>query len=464
VSPPPNILRYETLIEDAGDAEVAEYRRRSKEVGGDRLATIIYTSGTTGEPKGVMLSHANLSSNALDALEEFDLCPSDPALSFLPLAHVFERTADYTFLFHRISVAYVDQVETVAQALLEVHPTIPAAIPRFFGKMYANILERGHQETGLRRRIFAWALRAAEKAERWRVYGKGVSLGVRLQWRIANSLVYSKVRAGLGGRIRVFCSGGGPLAPELWTFFWSLGVPVYEGYGLTDTSPVVMENRPGAHRISTVSRPIPNVDVRIAVDGEILVKTLCAMQGYYNKPKDTDQVFTSDGWFCTGNIGRLDEDGYLIITDRKRELIKTAAGKLVAPAPIGKMLKTSQFIANAIVVGDKRKFICALIGPNFAAFEIEALKNGRKLAPPEQVITDPWARNFYAREVERFTAGFALYEKPKRFALLDEDFTFARGELTYTLKMTRRIVEQRYQEVIARHYADVQDPRPHLMA
>jgi long-chain acyl-CoA synthetase len=468
VTPPSDlhgeILRYDTLIATAGDADVAEYRRRSAEVAGNQLATIIYTSGTTGEPKGVMLNHSNLSSNAVDSLKEHEFLPGDVGLEFLPLAHVYERTVGYGYLSRGVSIAYVEQIESVAEALLEVHPTMTAAVPRFFEKMYANILEKGHHEAGLKRKIFDWALRVAAEAVPWRAYGKKASRGLELRWKIADRLVYSKIRAGLGGRIRTFCSGGAPLAPELAEFFWSLNVPLYQGYGLTETSPVVTANLPMANRVGTVGRPIPHVQVRIAEDGEILVKGPNIMQGYYHKPDATREVLSEDGWFRTGDIGRLDADGYLIITDRKKELLKTAAGKFVAPAPIENMLKTCPYVSNAIVVGDKRKFVSVLIVLNFATIEAEAKKQGRDFATRSQMIADSWVRDLISGEVERLTAPLAQYEKPKRFALLEQDFTYANGELTYTQKMKRRVIEERYQDVIARLYADVEEPRPQRSA
>ncbi|MGA8365742.1 MAG: long-chain fatty acid--CoA ligase [Candidatus Acidiferrales bacterium] len=459
-----NVLRYETLIAPANGASIAEYRQRSAEVTEKQLATIIYTSGTTGEPKGVMLSHANLSSNALDALEDYIFYPSDIALSFLPLAHIYERVMGYGYLFRGVSIAYADQIDTVAQALLEVRPMIAAGVPRFFEKMYANIIEQGHQEPPLKRKIFDWALRVAAEAAPWRAYTRKASPGVKLRWRIANALVYSKIRAGLGGRIRIFSSGGAPLAPELAEFYWTIGVPVYQGYGLTETSPIVAANLPGANKVGTVGRPIPNIQVRIADDGEILVKGPCVMQGYYNKPAETRDAFTADAWLRTGDIGRLDEDGYLTITDRKKELLKTAAGKLVAPAPIENLLKGSPFISNAIVCGDNRKFLCVLIVPQAAAIEGEARKSGRELAPRAQMAFDPWVRDLLAGEIERLTARLAQYEKPKRFALLESDFSYATGELTYTQKLKRRVIVERYRDVIARLYADVEEPRPQRLA
>lgn len=458
-----SILKYETLIVGTGEAEIAEYRQKAADVASDQLATIIYTSGTTGEPKGVMLSHANLTSNATDFAGDFDLSPSDVALSLLPLAHVYERTIDYGHFFHGVTIAYVEQLEAVAEALLEVHPTMVAAVPRFYEKIYANIVETGHRAGGVRQRIFNWALRVAAAAAPWRAYGKRVPPGVRLQWHVADSLVYSKIRKGVGGRIRVFSAGGAPLAPELAEFFWSVNLPVYQGYGLTETSPVVTANTPKVNRVGTVGRPIPNVDVKIAEDGEILVKGLCVMQGYYHKPEETRQVFTADGWFCTGDIGRLDDDGFLIITDRKKELLKTAGGKFVAPAPIENLLKTSPYISNAIVVGDRRKFVSVLIVPNFVAIEAAARKAGRPFAIKGQMSGDPWVRDLLTAELERLTAPLAQYERPKRFAIVEQDFTYANGQLTYTLKLKRRVIEQQYRDAIERMYADVEEPKPQRM-
>jgi long-chain acyl-CoA synthetase len=459
-----DLLRYEALIASTTDADVTEYRRRAAEITGDHLATIIYTSGTTGEPKGVMLSHSNLSSNSIDSASNHQLLPSDVALEFLPLAHVYERTAAYSYICNGVAIAYLERIEDVPQALLEVHPTLAAAVPRFFEKIYSNILEKGRRESGIKRNIFDWSLRVAEESVPWRAYGKTPSLGLKLRWRVADALVYSKIREGLGGGTQRFSAGGAPLAPELAEFFWSVGVTIHQGYGLTETSPVVTANTPAANKIGTVGRPIPNVQVKIAEDGEILVKGPNVMQGYYHKPEATREVFTSDGWFRTGDIGRLDEDGYLIITDRKKELLKTAAGKFVAPAPIENTLKTSPYITNAIVVGDTRKFVSVLIVPNFANIEAAARKAGHDFATPTQMTGDPWVRDLLSSEIERLTSPLAQYEKPKRFALLEQDFTYAGGELTYTMKMKRRVIEQRYQNVIARLYADVEEPRPHHLA
>lgn len=462
--PDGDALRYDALIATAADADVAEYRRRAAEVTGDNLATIIYTSGTTGEPKGVMLTHSNVSSNAADSAADHEFQSSDVALEFLPLAHIYERTAAYSYMSNGVSIAYVERIEDVPQALLEVHPTLAAAVPRFFEKIYANILEKGHRESGAKRSIFDWALRVAEQSVPWRAYGKKAPLVLKWKWSIADGLVFSKIRNGLGGGTPRFSAGGAPLAPELSEFYWSIGIAIHQGYGLTETSPVVTANTPVANKIGTVGRPIRHVQVKIADDGEILVKGPNVMQGYYHKPEATREAFTSDGWFRTGDIGRLDDDGYLTITDRKKELLKTAAGKFVAPAPIENTLKTSPYITNAIVVGDSRKFVSVLIVPNFANIEAAARKAGHDFATPAQMTADPWVRDLLSHEIERLTAPLAQYEKPKRFAMIEQDFTYAGGELTYTMKMKRRVIEQRYADVIARLYADVEEPRPHHLA
>ena len=454
------VHRYESLIAAAGEAEIASYRSRAAKIDSDQLATIIYTSGTTGEPKGVMLTHSNLSSNALDSFAAQTLFPEDLALSLLPLAHVYERVNDYGLMFKGVAIAYVEQLESVAQALLEVRPTIAAAVPRFYEKIYAGIIEKGHRETGWKRSVFDWALGLAREAIPWRAHGGHVSTAVYAQWLLANAIVYKNIRAGIGGRIRFFISGGAPISAELVEFFWSIGIPIYQGYGLTETSPVVAVNTMQANKVGTVGRPIPHVDVKIADDGEILVKGLCVMAGYYRKPEATREVLSEDGWFATGDIGKLDRDGYLLITDRKKELLKTAGGKFIAPAPIENALKTSPLILNAMVVGDRRKFPSVLIIPNAAGISAEALQAQRPNFSRERIETDPWVHALIEKEMVRLMAPFAHYERPKRFALIEKDFTYAAGELTYTLKLKRRVIEDRYKDVIAGLYADVEEPRP----
>ncbi len=454
------VLRYETLIAAVGETGVTAYRRRATEVTPDQLATIIYTSGTTGEPKGVMLTHSNFTSNEMDTFGPLEYNPRDVALSFLPLSHVYERIMGYAYLLNGVPVAYVERMEDVAAALLEVRPTVAAAVPRFFEKFYANIMEKGSEATGVRRRLFDWAMGVAREALPWRAYGRPVPLRVKLAWMPANRMAFSRIRAGLGGRVRAFSCGGAPLARELAEFFWSVDVKVYQGYGLTETSPIVSTNLPGANKVGSVGKPIPNVEVRIADDDEILVRGPCVMRGYYQKLAETQEVLSADGWLRTGDIGYLDSDGYLVVTDRKKDLLKTAAGKFVAPQPIENSLKSSPFILNAAVVGDKRKFVAALIVPHFSNVQACAAEMGRQFSSHAELAADPWVRELIGEEIKRLTAYLAQYETIKRFTLLDEDFTFENGELTHTLKLKRRVIEQRYSDTIERLYADVEEPRP----
>jgi long-chain acyl-CoA synthetase len=448
-----DVLRYETLVAAAGDEAVAEYRLRAARVTSDQVATIIYTSGTTGEPKGVVLTHNNLSSNEEGSGESFGMSPADTALSFLPLSHVYERVIAYAYLFRGVHVAYVERMDDLPHALVEIHPTLAAAVPRVFEKLYANIMHKGQGNTGVKRRLFDWAMSVALRSVRWRAYGEHAPLGLRIRWRIADRAVYSKIRDGVGGHMRAFISGGGPLSRELAEFFWAVGVPVYQGYGLTETSPVVSANCPNANKVGTVGKPIAHVDVRIAEDGEIFVHGPCVMQGYYQKPDETRAVISSDGWLATGDIGRLDTDGYLSVTDRKKDLFKTAAGKFVAPQPIENLLKSSLLISNAVLVGDKHKFVAALIVPNFANVEAAARQQGRTFASHAELAANPWVRELLGKEIERINARLAQYETIKRFALLDGDFTFDGGELTYTLKLKRRVIDERYARIIEGLYA-----------
>jgi long-chain acyl-CoA synthetase len=448
-----DVLRYENFAAATGDDAVAEYRLRAARVAPDQIATIIYTSGTTGEPKGVMLTHNNLSSNEETSAESYRMTPADTAVSFLPLSHVYERVIAYAYLFKGVPVAYVERMDDLPQALLEVRPTLAAAVPRVFEKTYANIMQKGRENTGLKRRLFDWAVRVARDSVRWKAYGEPAPLLLRLKWGVADRVVYSKIRAGVGGRLRAFISGGGPLSRELAEFFWAVGVPVYQGYGLTETSPVVSANYPAANKVGTVGQPIANVGVRIAEDGEIFVHGPCVMKGYYQMPAETRAVISPDGWLATGDIGRLDEEGYLYVTDRKKDLFKTAAAKFVAPQPIENLLKSSPLILNAVLVGDKHKFIVALIVPNFANVKTAAREQRHTLASPDQLAADPWVHDLIGREVAQVNAKLAQYETIKRFALLDDDFTFDGGQLTYTLKLKRRVIDERYAKIIEGLYA-----------
>ncbi len=459
---PSECLRYETLIANASAADVSSYRMRASQVLPGQLASLIYTSGTTGEPKGVMLTHTNFCSNVHDVGYDFHLDPAtDVALSFLPLAHVYGRTLDYIYIFGGAALAYVESVDAVAQALLEVRPTVTAAVPRFFEKIYARLVEQGSKTRGVKKMLFDWAMRVAEMSAQWRADQRHPNFIVTLQRKLADALVYRKIRMGMGGRLRLVSSGGAPLSKDLAEFFWAVGIPIFQGYGLTETSPIVSSNYPD-NRMGSSGKPIPNVQVRVAEDGEILVKGPCVMQGYYKNAEATREVLSEDGWFRTGDIGHVDKDNYLFITDRKKDLLKTAAGKFVAPQPIENALKTSPYILNAMVVGDRHKFIVALLVPNAATVAAKAADQGIKFASHAELAAHPWAHALIDSEVKRLTVHLAQYETIKRFALLPEDFTFDNGGLTFTLKLKRRVVEQQYAAVIESLYADVAEPRPIL--
>jgi long-chain acyl-CoA synthetase len=459
---PTECLRYETLIASASGAEVAAYRMRASQVLPGQLASLIYTSGTTGEPKGVMLTHTNICSNSTDSWSPSALKSGvDVALSFLPLAHIYGRTMDYVLLFNGISIAYVEDVNCLSEALLEVKPTVLAAVPRVFEKIYARIMEKGSKNTGFKRELFDWAMNIAKRSAAWRCEIGPAGPLLKLQWALADKLVYSKIRAGTGGRLRIVFSGGAPLSKDLAEFFWSIGILIYQGYGLTETSPVLSSNYP-KNRVGSSGRPIANVLIAIAPDGEILARGPCVMQGYYKSPEATREVLGEDGWFHTGDIGYLDADNYLFITDRKKDLLKTAAGKFVAPQPIENALKTSPYILNAMVVGDQRKFVVALLVPNPVTIEAKAAEQGIHFASCSEMVAHPWVRKLVDEEVARLTAHLAQWETIKRFALLTDDFTFDNGGLTFTMKLKRRVVEQRYREVINQLYADVAEPRPIL--
>jgi long-chain acyl-CoA synthetase len=461
---PAECLGYETLIAGAGGGDIASYRMRAAQVLPGQLSSLIYTSGTTGEPKGVMLTHNNFCSNVTDTHKEIRLnSTTDLALSFLPLAHVYGRMIDYSFLFHGVTVAYVETVEMVSQAMLELRPTTMAAVPRVFEKMYTRIVEQGSKARGIKRKLFDWGMRVASRSAKWRCGLQNAPMSVRMQWKLADALVYSKIRAATGGRLRTVLSGGAPLSQELTEFFWAVGIPIYQGYGLTETSPVLTSNYP-KNRPGSSGKAIPNVELKIAPDGEILARGPCVMPGYYKNPEATREVLSADGWFSTGDIGYLDADGYLFITDRKKDLIKTAAGKFVAPQPIENLLKSSPYLLNAMVVGDARKYVVALLVPNAVTISAKAAEEGRKIASSAEMAMDPWVHALIESEVQRLTAHLAQYESVKRFALVPEDFTFDNGSLTFTLKLKRRIVEQHYSKIIDGLYSDTAEPRPMLQS
>ena len=444
-------------LEALGRRAVAKYpqfRVEALAVEPDQLATLIYTSGTTGDPKGVMLSHNNLWSNVQCSLRMISVGVGDECLSMLPLSHVFERMVDYTMFNAGVVINYAESFELVRQNLQEVRPTVVLSVPRFYEKVYAAVLENALSGSGVKRRIFFWAKRAGEDWATYRLAGLRVPTGLALKHALADRLVFAKLRARTGGRLKLFFSGGAPLSPEIAKFFFSARLPVAEGYGLTETSPVLTINPPERIKIGTVGRAIPEVQIKIASDGEILAKGPGIMQGYYNKPDATREALDADGWFHTGDIGDSDADGYLKITDRKKDLIVTAGGKNIAPQPIENLVKTSKFVANAVMLGDKRKFPIMLVVPNFETLERWARERRLAFASRAQLI----ALADVQAKVERGGMGelrdLAQFEMPKRVLLLEHDFTIESGELTPTLKVKRRVVEKRYKELVDRTYAE----------
>ena len=443
------IDRGRTYAASHGD----EFETLARAVKPGDLASVIYTSGTTGVPKGVMLTHANFIHNikALRAIVEFT--DKDRILSFLPLSHVLERMCMYAFLYVGASIAYAESIETVAENLIEARPTIMVSVPRLFDKIYVKVIDQVLAGPGLKKKIFFWALGVGKKHSEKRLRRQPVPGFLAFQHSLARKLVYSKIIEKTGGRIRFFVSGGAPLSKDIAEFFYTLGLTVIEGYGLTETSPVVACNTIEGVKFGTVGRPIPGVEVRIAADGEILTRGPNLMKGYYKKDAETREAM-EDGWFKTGDLGRLDDEGFLIITDRKKDIIVTAGGKNVAPQPIENLLKTNPYIANAVVVGGNRKFVSALIVPNFEKLEAYARAANIAFENRAELIAGDKVRNFMLAEVGRTTPNLAPYERIKKIALLDRDFEIEAGEITPTLKVRRSIVERKYKDLIDTLYED----------
>jgi long-chain acyl-CoA synthetase len=434
------------------------YDRLRRAVRPSDLATLLYTSGTTGDPKGVMLTHGNITSNVTAAMRVLGYSSRDVVLSILPLSHSFERMAFYCYLYGGLSISYAESFDKIAENLRDVRPTVVVGVPRLFEKMRERILMASRELPALRRRLVHWGLRTGERYHRMRrATGivSGSPRGARWSYEIAERFVLSRIRQQIGlDRARSLISGGAALAPDIAYFFLGLGLEILQGYGLTETSPVVTVNPPGANKIGTVGRPIPGVEVRIADDGEILVRGPNVMLGYYRRPEETAAAFTADGWLRTGDVGTLDADGYLVITDRKKDLIKTSGGKYVAPQALENRLVASPLIAQAVVVGDQRKFPVALIVPQFDALRRYAEERGISAPDAHHLCAHPAIHRLYEEEVERLMADFSPYERVKKIALLERELTIADGELTPTLKVRRRIVEEKYRDVIERLYAE----------
>jgi long-chain acyl-CoA synthetase len=446
----------------AGWGVAREFHDRAKRVRADDLATIIYTSGTTGQPKGVMLTHGNLVANIAGVHAVLALGPDDVALSFLPLCHAFERLVAYVYLSHGVSIVFAESFNTIGRDLQRVRPTVLTGVPRVFEKLQERILAKGRAETGPKRWIFNWAMGVAAsgrpltpspsfaKRSRRSRLGRGRPSHA-LSVRLAERLVFHKIREGLGGRLRFAVSGGAPLQKDVGRFFHGLGLPLLEGYGLTETAPVLTVMPLEAIRFGTVGRPLPNVEIQIAPDGEVLARGPNVMRGYFHRPEETSAVLR-DGWFHTGDVGTVDADGYLSITDRKKEIIVTSGGKNVAPQPIESAFRTHPLVAEAVLIGERRPYLSLLIVPDFERLARTVpgtgLKTGGSTSDVAAALERREVRALYQAVVDAINPRLAQFERIKRFALLPRELSMAEGELTPTLKVKRRVIDERYREVI----------------
>jgi long-chain acyl-CoA synthetase len=445
-----NCATMRQIIAQGAEDLGRELETAARAIAPDDLATIVYTSGTTGVSKGAMLTHGNLASNISCSLSEFPVQPGEISLSFLPLCHITARHVDFALLYNGVTIAYCPFMDRLPQALLEVRPTFFVAVPRMYEKIYLKVEQEA--DGFPKRTAYDWALSVGREHKPEILAGQTPTSH---SWKLANKLVFSKIRAGLGGRVRTYTSGGAPLGRDLAEWYATIGIRIHEGYGLTETSPVIAVNTPMNHRIGTVGKILPNLEVRIAEDGEILVRGPSVFKGYWNRPEETKAAL-SDGWFKTGDIGNRDADGYLSVTDRKKDLIKTSGGKFIAPQPIENSLKLHALVGVPAVIGDKRKFAAVMISPNFAALEAWARANEIPFSSRAELIANPKVQALYEGIVESVNQNLARFEKLKRVLLIADEFSADNGILTPTLKLRRRVVEERYRQQIDDLYAQAE--------
>ncbi|HYA24047.1 MAG TPA: long-chain fatty acid--CoA ligase [Terriglobales bacterium] len=445
--PTPEAIPMQAFMRNPDSGRDHEMDVCGKKVGPDDLATIVYTSGTTGIPKGVMLTHGNLATNLFYAADYFDLAPGQIGLSFLPLSHVTARHLDYVLFNSGVTIAYCPTFSLMPQYLAEIRPTIFVGVPRVYEKIRAKVLHDA--AAGFKRKICDWAMGVGRSHRDEILAGKQPTSP---SWKLANVLVYSKIRRAMGGRVRGFVSGGAALGRDLAGWFADMGIRIHEGYGLTETSPVIAINCPKAHRLGTVGKVLANLECKIAADGEILVRGPSVFKGYWNKPEDTCNAF-EDGWFKTGDIGELDAGGFLTITDRKKDLQKTSGGKFISPQPIEMKLTNSAMVAYAAVFAEGRKFASAVLAPEFAALEEWAQARAMSYASRQQLIEDPKVQALYEEIVAEVNKNLAQYETIKNFALVPDEFNIADGQLTASWKMRRRAIEERYRTQIEALYS-----------
>ncbi len=439
-----------TGAERAAAWKDADFRAAAMSTKPDDVATVLYTSGTTGDPKGVMLTHNNIASNVRASAMVHPVGDTDSTVSFLPLSHILQRMVDYFFFWVGCTIAYPRSMDTLVADMKVIRPTVVVSVPRVYEKIYNGVM----QASGIKKALIDWAVGVADRVADLRLAGREPTGLLALQYSVADRLVFSKVKNAVGGRLRFFVSGGGPLAPVLNRFFYSIGLTILEGYGLTETSPVTNVNTLEDFRIGSVGKPLPGTEIKIAEDGEILVRGPQVMKGYYNRRDATAEAIDAEGWFATGDIGELDGEGFLKITDRKKDIIVTAGGKNVAPQPIENRLKTHPLVEQVVMIGDRRKFCSLLIVPAFDKLEAWADANGVRFESRDQLVRDRRVVEYVEEQVLGTLGDLASYERPKKIALLAEDLTVENGFLTPSLKVTRRVVHERLDSVIDELYEE----------
>lgn len=443
-------LSMAQIMREGPDRLPEEIEARARSTSPDQLATIVYTSGTTGTSKGAMLTHGNIASNILCSLLGFDMQPGLVSISFLPLCHITARHVDFAMMYHGVTLAYCPFIEQLPQILQEIHPQIFVAVPRVYEKIYAQAEQKAKGFP--KRAIFDWAISVGKEHKPEILAGKAPRSA---SWKLANKLVFTKIREGMGGKVETFISGGAPLGRELAEWYASVGIRIHEGYGLTETSPVIALNTPKNHRIGTVGQIMPNLEVRIAEDGEIVVRGPSIFKGYWNRPEETKNAL-ENGWFKTGDIGNIDADGFLSVTDRKKDLIKTSGGKFIAPQPIENSLKLNPLVGVAAILGDRRKFPAVIVSPNFTLLEQWAKENNVAFSSRAELIANPKVQSLYEDVIEGINQNLARFEKLKRVLLVADEFSIADGSMTPTLKLRRRVIEDRYRKQIDDLYAQAE--------
>ncbi len=452
------LVEYKTALSE-GEAALKQHRaeldKRLNNAKEDDMVSIVYTSGTTGNPKGVMLTHKNFASNAKTAADTLGFDYNQTTLSFLPLSHVLERVVNYVIQYCGATIAYAESIDTISQNLQEIHPTAFVAVPRVFEKIYNRIIANIESDKPLKRKIFYWALDIGKQASEYTTRGKSLPPLLAAKHRVADKLVFTKIKDRTGGQLKFAVSGGAPLMRELAEFFFAVGINIYEGYGLTETSPVICLNRPGAVRFGAVGQVLDGQELKIAEDGEIISRGPNIMKGYYNQPDATADVIDEQGWFHTGDIGEIDNEGFLRITDRKKEIIVMSNGKNVAPQPIENALKNSALIEQAVMLGNNQKYMAALIYPNYETLEQVARDKGIKFEKRLDLVNSEQVQALIRAEIDTHTKTFARYEQIKKFSLIEEEMTQENNCLTPTLKYKRRVINERYADLIKDLFSEV---------